>query len=38
MEEQMSAKGVWKYEDSALLLVDYQKEMFDHIRSETPAD
>lgn len=34
----MSAKGVWKYQDSALLLIDYQKEMFEQIRSETPAD
>jgi nicotinamidase-related amidase len=38
MEEQMGAKGVWTYEESALLLVDYQKEMFDQIRSETPAE
>lgn len=34
----MSAKGVWKYQDSALLLIDYQKEMFEQIRSETPAE
>lgn len=34
----MSTKGVWKYEDAALLLIDYQKEMFEQIRSETPAD
>ena len=34
----MGAKGVWKYEESALLLIDYQKEMFDQIRSETPAE
>lgn len=34
----MSAKGVWKYEESALLLIDYQKEMFEQIRSETPAE
>jgi len=33
----MSAKGVWKYEESALLLIDYQTEMFNQIRSETPA-
>ena len=32
------SKGVWKYEDSALLLIDYQKEMFDTVRSETPAE
>jgi nicotinamidase-related amidase len=30
--------GVWTYEDCALLLVDYQKEMFEVIRSETSAD
>jgi nicotinamidase-related amidase len=29
--------GVWTYEDSALLLIDYQKEMFEVIRSETGA-
>jgi nicotinamidase-related amidase len=33
----MSAKGVWKYKESALVLIDYQKEMFEQIRSETPA-
>ena len=32
------SKGVWKYEDSALLLIDYQQEMFDTVRSETPAE
>jgi Isochorismatase family len=30
--------GVWKAEDCALLLIDYQNEMFEVIRSETPAD
>jgi nicotinamidase-related amidase len=30
--------GVWTYENCALVLIDYQKEMFDSIRSETPAD
>src|SRR5688572_29306360 len=30
--------GVWKHEDAALILIDYQKEMFDTIRSETPAE
>jgi len=30
--------GVWKAEDCALLLVDYQEEMFEVIRSETNAD
>jgi nicotinamidase-related amidase len=33
----IKSQGVWKYEDAALLLIDYQKEMFDNIRSETPA-
>ena len=31
-------QGVWKHEDAALLLIDYQKEMFDTVRSETPAE
>ena len=30
--------GVWTAEDSALVLIDYQKEMFEVIRSETNAD
>ena len=30
--------GVWKAEDCALLLIDYQREMFEVIRSETNAD
>ena len=30
--------GVWKAEDCALLLIDYQKEMFEVIRSEPNAD
>ena len=25
--------GVWTYQDCALVLIDYQKEMFDSIRS-----
>jgi nicotinamidase-related amidase len=29
--------GVWTYEDCALVLVDYQQEMFEVIRSETDA-
>jgi nicotinamidase-related amidase len=29
--------GVWTYQDCALVLIDYQKEMFDSIRSETGA-
>ncbi|MBG0850410.1 isochorismatase family protein [Streptomyces spinoverrucosus] len=30
--------GVWTAEDSALVLIDYQNEMFEVIRSETDAD
>jgi nicotinamidase-related amidase len=30
--------GVWTYEDCALVLIDYQEEMFEVIRSETDAD
>lgn len=30
--------GVWMYDDCALLLIDYQNEMFETIRSETSAD
>jgi nicotinamidase-related amidase len=30
--------GVWKYDDCALVLIDFQKEMFEVIRSETDAD
>jgi nicotinamidase-related amidase len=30
--------GVWTYENSVLVLIDYQKEMFETIRSETSAD
>lgn len=33
-----TALGVWTYEDCALVLIDYQKEMFDSIRSETSAE
>ena len=29
--------GVWTYQDCALVLIDYQKEMSDSIRSETNA-
>jgi nicotinamidase-related amidase len=29
--------GVWRHEDAALVLIDYQKEMFAQLRSETPA-
>ncbi|HEY1446862.1 MAG TPA: isochorismatase family protein [Acidimicrobiales bacterium] len=36
----MSTKelGIWTAESSALVLIDYQKEMFEVIRSETDAD
>jgi nicotinamidase-related amidase len=30
--------GVWTHEDCALVLIDYQTEMFEVIRSETDAD
>jgi nicotinamidase-related amidase len=30
--------GVWTYHDCALVLIDYQNEMFEVIRSETGAD
>ena len=30
--------GVWKAEDCALVLIDYQNEMFEVIRSETSAE
>jgi nicotinamidase-related amidase len=30
--------GVWTYEDCVLVLIDYQNEMFEVIRSETDAD
>src|SRR5579864_2979669 len=30
--------GVWTYDDAALLLIDYQNEMFEVIRSETNAE
>jgi nicotinamidase-related amidase len=29
------AKGIWTYEDVALILIDYQKEMFENVKSET---
>ena len=31
-------QGVWTYQDAALVLIDYQREMFDQIRSETSAE
>lgn len=30
--------GIWSHEDAALVLIDYQKEMFETIRSETKAE
>jgi nicotinamidase-related amidase len=33
----MMGQGVFKYEETALVVIDYQQEMFDQIRSETPA-
>jgi nicotinamidase-related amidase len=30
--------GVWTHDDCALVLIDYQKEQLESIRSETPAD
>src|SRR5262249_2749187 len=30
--------GVWKYDDCAVVLIDYQNEMLETIRSETNAD
>lgn len=32
------ARGVWTSEEVALVLIDYQKEMFENVRSETTAD
>jgi nicotinamidase-related amidase len=32
------SQRVWKHEEAALVLIDYQKEMFDTVRSETPAE
>jgi nicotinamidase-related amidase len=33
-----SELGVWTYDDCALVLIDFQNEMFEVIRSETDAD
>ena len=33
-----NGQGVWTYRDSALVLIDYQKEMFEQVRSETSAE
>ena len=33
-----SNNGVFRYEDTALILIDYQKEMFESVRSETPIE
>jgi nicotinamidase-related amidase len=32
------AQGIWKHDEVALVLVDYQKEMFENIRSESGAE
>ena len=32
------AHAVWTSEEVALVLIDYQKEMFDNVRSETTPD
>ena len=32
------AKGIWTSEQVALILIDYQKEMFENVRSETTPD
>lgn len=32
------AKGIWTSEQVALVLIDYQKEMFENVRSETTPD
>ena len=31
-------RGVWTAEDVALVLIDYQKEMFENVKSETRPD
>jgi nicotinamidase-related amidase len=33
-----NGNGVWTYQDTALILIDYQEEMFQRIQSETSAD
>ncbi len=33
-----TSQRVFRHEESALVLIDYQTEMFDNVRSETPAD
>jgi nicotinamidase-related amidase len=33
-----NSQGVWTYQDCAVVLIDYQKEMFETIRSETSPD
>src|SRR6266566_8769580 len=32
------AHGVWTSEEVALILIDYQKEMFENVKSETTPD
>jgi nicotinamidase-related amidase len=31
-------QGIWKHDEVALVLIDYQEEMFENIRSETGAE
>jgi nicotinamidase-related amidase len=39
METEMpEVKGVWHAQDVALILIDYQKEMFENVKSETGPD
>ncbi len=38
MTKALEDLGVWKADDCALLLIDFQNEMFEVIRSETDAD
>ncbi|MBL6077086.1 isochorismatase family protein [Belnapia sp. T18] len=33
----MTGQGVFRYEETAMVVIDYQQEMFDQIRSETSA-
>ena len=32
------SQGIWKHDEVALVLIDYQEEMFENIRSETSAE
>ena len=33
-----NANGVWTAEEAALVLIDYQEEMFANVKSETSVD